>query len=195
MDIQIDVPEGTSGNWTVEDFIISEEGAKFANLRAAFHPGARYVKPGKFKRLIRGSKTIMSNTPAEINDHSYFIHTAKQAGGNILINGLGLGVCLKAILESEKVEHITVIEKSPDVISLVGPTFENDDRVTIVCGDAFEYKPPKGMRYSAVWHDIWDDICVDNLPEMTKLHRKYGRRTDWQGSWCKELCKRYRDMR
>jgi hypothetical protein len=37
-----------------------------------------------------------------------------------------------------------------------------------------------------VWHDIWLDLCTDNLEGMGKLHRKYGRRTDWQGSWEKD---------
>ena len=78
------------------------------------------------------------------------------------------------------------------MIDLVGPSFSHDDRVNIICADAFEWRPPKGVRYNAVWHDIWDDICTDNLPEMTRLHRKYGRRADWQGSWCRELCKRYK---
>ena len=66
-----------------------------------------------------------------------------------------------------------------------------DKRVTIINADAFEWKPPKDQRYDVVWHDIWDNICGDNLPEMTKLHRKYGKKTDWQGSWCKYECKRY----
>jgi hypothetical protein len=34
----------------------------------------------------------------------------------------------------------------------------------------------KGKRYDMVWHDIWDDICSDNLEGMAKLHRKYGDR-------------------
>jgi len=190
MQIDIDVPNGESGHWKVEDFEISEDSAKFENMRASFQPGGRYVKPGKFKRLMRGGTVVMSNTPAEISDHRQFICIAKR-GGNILINGLGIGVALKEILTSPDVESVTVIEKSEDVINLVANTY-NDPRVTIIHADAFEWKPPKGVRYAAAWHDIWDYICGDNLKEMTKLHRKYGRRTDWQGSWCRELCRRQR---
>ena len=190
MDISIDVPNGISGNWTVEDFEISEEAAQFENMRAAIR-GGRCVKPGKFKRLMRNRQCIMSNTPAEISDHVRFIFRAKL-GGDILINGLGLGVALKEILKSTDVWTVTVIEKSEDVISLVAPTYRSDPRVTIIHADAFKWKPPKGKRYDAVWHDIWDNICTDNLSEMTKLHRKYGKCTDWQDSWCKELCRRYR---
>jgi hypothetical protein len=40
-----------------------------------------------------------------------------------------------------------------------------------------------GTFYGAVWHDIWDNLSVDNLPQMTALKRKYGRRARWQGCW------------
>lgn len=186
MHIDIPVPDRQSGDWVVQTFTISENAAKFENLRASFRPGGRYVKPGTFKRLMYQGHVIMSNTPAEIGDHIYFMHQAK---GHVLINGLGLGVCIFGILPKPEIESITVIEISPDVISLVAP-YINDARVTVIQDDALEYKPPKGKRYGAVWHDIWPNICADNLEEMAMLHRKYGKRTDWQGSWCKELCKR-----
>lgn len=192
MRIQVDVPDGKSGAWEVSTFEVSEADARFENIRTAFKPGCRTISPGKYKRLTRNGNVIMSNTPAEISDHLMFMFKAKVDGGDILINGLGLGVALTKILESDKVKSVTVIEKSKDVINLVAPTFAHDKRVNIIHADAFEWKPPKDKRYDAVWHDIWDNICTDNLPEMTKLHRKYGRRVKWQGSWCKELCKRYR---
>ena len=113
---------------------------------------------------------------------------ARQRGGHVLINGLGLGYVATKILEHDNVKHVTIIEKSEDVIKLIGPTLQKSfpGRVTIINEDAFEHKPKRGERYTVVWHDIWDDICTDNLSGMTKLHRKYGRRTEWQGSWQKE---------
>ncbi len=140
---------------------------------------------------ILNTNNKMQYTQSEIRDHLSFIRVAKRYGGHILINGLGLGVALTEILKSENIKNITVIEKSKDVINLVAPSFQYDKRVNIINADAFTRKPPKGIRYTAVWHDIWDNIGGDNLPEMTKLHRKYGKRTDWQGSWAKELCKRH----
>lgn len=196
MQIEITVPDGKSGPWEVSMFTVCENGAKLHNAIASFKPGFRIIHPGTYKKLTRNGAIIMSNTPAEIRDHLSFIHRAQRVGGNILINGLGLGVALKAIVggkgnsfrESENVESVTVIELSEDVIKLVAPTYQVDPRVTVIHGDAFTWKPPKGMRYSCVWNDIWDDLCGDNLPGMAKLHRKYGKRTDWQGSWGKELC-------
>jgi len=192
MEIKINISDGKSGDWEVSTFEVSEKDANFHNLRASFHPGARMIKPGRYKKLTRNGSIVMSNTQSEINDLLHFIHIAKNYGGNILINGLGLGVALTAILKYKNIINITVIEKSANVIKLVAPSFANDKRINIIHANAFEWKAPKGIRYTVVWHDIWKDICSDNLPEMTKLHRKYGRRCDWQGSWCKELHKQYR---
>ena len=129
----------------------------------------------------------MSNTPDEIRDFSYFVSVAY---GSVLINGLGLGVVVKALLNKPDITKVKVVEKSADVITLVADTYLKDPRVEIVQADCFEYKPPKGERYDAVWHDIWDEICADNLPEMQRLHRKYRKRTGFQGSWCRLQCER-----
>ena len=130
----------------------------------------------------------MSDTPAEQRDHC---EAVRRATGSCLLNGLGIGMVLKNILLKDDVTDVTVVEISQDLIDMVSPHY-NDPRVTFVCSNAFDYKPPKGKRYNMVWHDIWDYICSDNLPEMTRLHRKYGRRADWQGSWCKRECQRNR---
>ena len=183
--IDINIPDGESGDWKVENFEVKEKDAEHFNMSLMFQGhGARQIRAGNYVRLVRGGTVVMSNTPAEISDHVHFIRKAK---GNVLINGLGIGMCLKAVLEKEEVTGVTVIEKSADVIGLVAPHYQ-DDRLEIINADAYEYKPPKGVRYDCVWHDIWDFICADNLEEMGKLHRKYGRRCDWQDSWCKWEC-------
>ncbi|MBN8955005.1 MAG: hypothetical protein J0H17_00095, partial [Rhizobiales bacterium] len=105
-----------------------------------------------------------------------------RAKGHVLINGLGIGMVLAAVLRRPEVQRVTVVEIDPDVVALVSPHYP-DARVTVIQSDAFDYAPPKGERYGAVWHDIWDTICANNLPSMTRLKRKYGRRTDWQGCW------------
>jgi spermidine synthase len=126
----------------------------------------------------------MSDTQDEINDlFDIFAH----ATGHVLVNGLGLGVVVEGLCRLPHVTHITIIENSKDVLTLVADHYRGKfgDRITIIHADALTWKPPRGTRYGAVWHDIWPSICSDHLPEMCKLHRKYGRRTEWQGSWCR----------
>ena len=183
------VPEGRSGDWRVERFEIDEMGARLANLRMTFQGhGYRAVQPGVFTRLVRGKPpggtTVMSDTRAELMDH---YEPISMAAGNVLINGLGLGIVAQACLRKSEVSSVTVIEQSPDVINLVVPHIAND-RLAVIRADALTWNPPKGSRYAMVWHDIWDNICSDNLEQMKLLHRRYGRRTDWQGSWCRDEC-------
>ena len=113
-----------------------------------------------------------------------------------MVHGLGLGVAVQAMLNKKKVQKLTVVEISSDVIALVGSYYAAlfGNRLEIINADAFTWKPPKDVRYGVVWHDIWDNICSDSLPEMHKLHRKYGRKTDWQGSWCRWRCEQQRDF-
>ena len=108
--------------------------------------------------------------------------------GNVLVNGLGLGIYAQAVLEKPDVQKATVIEIAPEVIELVGTHLldKYGDRLEIIQADALEWRPPPRTRYDVVWHDIWDDICRDNLAAMKTLHRRYGRRCDWQGSWSRD---------
>ena len=184
---KVTVPEGSNGPWVIERFTVDH--VDFSSLRRG-----REAPVGQtFTRLKCGRTLVMSDTPAEMRDH---MKPAWKAKGSCLINGLGIGMVLQAVLAKPEVTDVTVVEISQELIDLVAPHYA-DPRLTVVCADAFEFVPPKGKRYQMVWHDIWDDICTDNLPEMAKLHRKYGRRTDWQGSWSKEICldQRRRDAR
>jgi spermidine synthase len=112
----------------------------------------------------------------------------------VLIHGLGLGVVLNGCLLKPEVTQVTVVERSTDVIALVASHYQErfGDRFELIQGDAFTWKPEKGRRWSFAWHDVWDYICADNLPEMHKLHRRFGQRVNWQRSWCRSLCERYR---
>jgi spermidine synthase len=183
-ELEVIVPDGICGDFSVETYTVSEQDSRFST----FNRGD-YVPAGTYKRLMRGNTVVMSNTLMEVQTNMDFI---RQAHGRVLINGLGLGMILNAILKKEVVTEVYVIEKYSEVITLVGPSFCWDQRVKIIQADALEYKPPKGIKFDCVYHDIWDYICSDNLVEMGKLHRKYGKLTKWQDSWQKELCKYYK---
>ena len=175
--------DGVSGDWSVSTFEVPKN--DLSQMISMLKSG-RGVPAGTYKRLKRNGTVVMSNTPDEIRDFSHFTRHAK---GYILINGLGIGCVVKVLLDKPEITKITVIEKSEDVIKLVSPYF-NDERLVIINADAFEYVPPKSEKFNYVWHDIWDYITSDNLPEMARLHRKYGRKTEWQDSWAKLQCQR-----
>lgn len=199
---KVTVACGEKGNFVIKHYTVTEEEAKFENVRGVFsfswRCGSRRVEPGTYtvmydKRRGRslGNSVIMSDTPAEMRDHSYFIYQAK---GKVLVNGLGLGVVLHNLLLKDEVEHITVVEIEPDVIALVGPHYKTmgNGRLNIIQADALTYDPRKGVKFDAIWHDIWPAICEDNIPTMSTLHRRYGRRltpAGFQDSWCRGAIK------
>jgi len=196
--LHTDIPEGVSGDWRVERFEVTEAEISLARLRAQCNPNAMgrgSMDPGTHTRLMRGGTLVMSDTPDEIRDIWGPIMQAGRRGGHCLVNGMGLGLVVTGLLLEEAVERVTVIELSPDVITLVAPYMRDrfGDRLEIIEADAFAWRAPRGSRWTVAWHDVWDTICADNLEEMAKLHRKYGRRADWQGSWCKAECLRARE--
>lgn len=175
-----EIPEGQSGDWKVEKYTVSEEDAKFFNLRCHLNfEHTRVIDPGTYTSLKNKTALVMSDTPAEVRDQLFF---TLRAQGVVLINGLGLAVTTRLLLAKSDVTQLIVNEISQDVINLVAK-YVKDDRLTVNHVDAFEWKPPKGFRLNAVWHDIWNNICEDNLPDMKKLHRRYGHWADSQGSW------------
>jgi hypothetical protein len=189
---RVDLPEGRSGLWKVEKYTFpeSEQEDMFYRLEG------RAIKPGVYTRLMRLTTRknetrwlgIMTDTPPEIKDVANVIIQAYDRGGRVLINGLGLGMVLKAILSFPNVTHVDVVEQSPDVIKLVAPTYISDPRVAIHQGNAYTIEWPDDMRWNVVWHDIWDDIEPANLPYMKQLHDKYKDRCDWQDSWARLQC-------
>lgn len=189
---QIDVPEGESGPWKIRKCEAKKDDLSLCifNMRA----GSRGIPPGtKYTELTRSGEIIMTDTPAEIRDHYEFFSniqylTAEAYQPTVLIHGLGLGMAVNGAFMSGA-GYVTVIERSQDVINLVGPHWQTkySDRLKIIEGNAYTWQPETGQRWDVVWHDIWDSLSTDNLREMAKLHRRFGKRCNWQGAWCVDI--------
>ena len=199
--------EGTQGRWQVERFEIGEK--ELANFDlGTIKDGPRAIarmrrpKMGTFTRLVYTGgvfeDTVMSDVEGEKWELERFVRIAT---GTVLINGLGLGVALNAVLLKPDVYSVYVIEKSKEVCALVGEQFEQrvadgvygSKGLLILHDDAFTWKLAKGEMFNVVWHDIWTNITSDNLTEITKLKRKYARRLirpgAWQGAWAEMQCR------
>ena len=191
---KVDVPEGQSGPWSIQRFTISECESDVQNKMASFAFTTRGTRsfPGTYTMLLRGNVTVMSDIPPEIEEHMEMIEIAK---GNILIVGLGIGMVAQACLRKPEVEHLTVVELSPDVIQLTGGHIKSrfGDRLEIIQSSIFEWEPPDGVHYDAVWFDIWDVIGECNLPQMEELKNRFRPISDWQGCWAEDLCSKFRN--
>jgi spermidine synthase len=175
-------PELDAEGVVIERFTVGER--DLGNIMAM----ARSTRAGDYTRLSVDGRLWMSDTDAEYRDQIMaLIEAQRHAGGRGLVNGLGLGCTLGAMLDH--LEHIDVVESEERVCRLIGKWYESEfpGRVTVHCDNAYTIQWPKGTRWDVVWHDIWPGLCEDNLEGMGTLHRRYGRRCDWQGSWGKEL--------
>lgn len=194
--MQVDIPEGVHGSVAVERFEV--ERSSIANLHLALH-GARDALPGTYTKLTRNGRLWMSDTTAERRDHHEPAHQIRQRGGRVLIGGLGLGMIVNVALRTDGVEHVDVVEIDPDVIVLVGPHYERvaQERgvgFKIHQADMYQITWPAGTRWDVAWFDIWPDLCTDNLKQMAKLRRSYGRRTGWNDCWGRHQLLRYREQ-
>lgn len=190
------VPEGTLPTARVEHFEVGQEDSDFTSVRAVVTGGRDgHVPVGRYARLFVDGGLMMSDTPMEHRSNSTVVY---QANGDVLIGGLGLGMIAHAIAAKPEVTSVTVIEKNPDVIKLVGPTVPK--KVTVIEGDIFTWRPAKGVKYDVIYFDIWADLCTTNLEEMAKLHMSFSRRLNrdnpkhWMHSWEKETLKYYHEQ-
>lgn len=162
MKVDIKVPDGVSGEWRV----YTEDGYKYLN---------------------KGNIIVMHNREDEIDTLQEFL---KHAKGSVLITGLGLGVLVEILLPKDNIKDITVVENSEDVMKLVAPTYLNHplaSKLQIVVCDAYDYQPPEGKRYDAVWHDIWYEPDVRFRDEVQRLIDKYKDNSLYQNVWMKDI--------
>ena len=189
------LPEGKKGVAEISHFVVDEDAAKWSRLRSAINGGREEpVEPGKYARLSINGGLMMTNTQMEQNSNCRVLH---RATGNVLIAGLGIGMILLPILAKPEVKSVTVIEKYQDVIDLTelhlrASAGENAKKLCIIQADIFDWKPAKGVKFDTIYFDIWPDISPDNLPEMTRLHRRFSHYKAplcWMDSWMRSKTK------
>lgn len=177
-----------SGPWSIERFDIDEDGAALHNLRELLRGTDRFVSPGSHLALRHTQRgTIMSDTPAEMDDHLQVMAWLEAGARTFLVHGLGLGLIATWLCEDPRVRRVDVVEIDADVIEITGSQLHYPN-LHIHHGDAFTYNFPPDLRWDAAWHDIWDDICSDHLSQMEALKHRYEDRVIVQGCWAEELC-------
>lgn len=143
--------------------------------------------PGRYTSIEIDGLAFASDEAKEIVDYLPFL---RAAHGHILLTGLGLGLCLQALLRKEDVEHVTVIERNPDVLAIVAPHYRamfDNARMTFVEADAFTWQPPRGIRFDIGYHDIWPVAAGFYWPQHEHLFAHYQtfctEQESWRGQW------------
>lgn len=183
---KVELEDGEVDGVKIDHFEITK--GSTGALHYALH--GRPVPHGVYTRLSADGVLWMTDTPAEISDLiTAFHHLERATTKRVIINGLGLGMVLKATLALSHVEHVDVVEIDPRVVQLVGSQYQ-DARLTIHTADAYDVKWPVGTCWDVAWHDVWPTICGDNADGMTRLNRRYGNRVNWQGCWVEDEVRR-----
>lgn len=199
------IPESKAGKFAIEHYEVSKARSDFTLLRAVVAGGrdvavpagkyARLVQEGGFRRVV-----VMSDTKMEQQSNLSFV---MNATGHVLVGGLGIGMVLVPVLRNKNVKSVLVVEKYQEVIDMVEKPLrdylgmDSYDKLRVTQADILEWKPPKDVKWNTIYFDIWSNICVDNLKEITKLKRKFARRLDrsgthWMGAWQENYLRRAR---
>ena len=155
--------DGKTGDFELSHFEIGEN-----NLYAMFHG----IPCGKFVRLRHNGSVVMSDTEMEKRTNANFV---RNAHGNVLIGGLGIGLILLAIQDKPEVEKIVVVEKHREVIDLVKDQLPLNEKVEVVNADVWEYTPAE--KFNTIYMDIWNyintDVYRDSMKPLIVRYRKF----------------------
>jgi len=181
------IPAGYSGLWHISKYRIKKDHTTYRNWKMITLPAGTYT----YLRCITDATLynnppgdlVMEDTPFELSTHLGF---AMKAYGHVLVTGLGLGCVVRGLLLNPKVEHITVIENSPDVLKLVQPYMPQTDRLRIIEADALEWTVQNTQPFTCAWHDLWvnhdEDPSHLDLWHARMIHT-LSKRVKFQGAW------------
>ncbi|MBO5879000.1 MAG: hypothetical protein J6Q68_00395 [Clostridia bacterium] len=124
-----------------------------------------------FPAVLEGGNEWMTLTPIDVDTVQDAI---RDANGNVITFGLGLGYYAYMAARKENVTSLTVVEKSEKIIELfkkhVLPRFDCKEKIRIINADAFEYAehimPSEEYDYAFV--DTWRDAS-DGLPMYERM--------------------------
>ena len=133
----------------------------------------------KFPALYdkNSSVCIMTVEPYEINTLDYYI---KDAFGNVLICGCGLGYVVYMLALKDNVKSITILENNQNVIDLfqhqIYPQIPNNEKISIIQNEALNFLYNNNLScYDFIHVDLWFDVIDMVYPYLKclMLEEKY----------------------
>lgn len=174
----INIPEGQSGPFRLIHKILPEGSMLSMPYGAIKFDGDVWIHVLTEKQISGKELVWMSDTPREIVSLGPL---AKDARGNILIAGLGLGYVATKCLENPEVESVTVVEYNPHVIKLVYKHL--DPRIKVIQDDFHHFVRTnrKCRKYDFAILDIWPTISDENVDDYAKLISRMRRHCGFKG--------------
>jgi len=191
---KVTVPVYDNNGVKIERFEVTPQEAVTSQLRAAFNPqrGDRSVLPGEYTRLLVDDTIWMSDTPAEIRDLDsidHWMHVCRE--GSMLIVGLGLGMILHRAIVTHNMRQIDVVEADWRVVSAVNDHYqalakEHGTALAIWNDDIHKLRLASTLYWDLGFFDIWAHIDHEDLPEVTRLRRRFASRLGHFEAWAQK---------
>lgn len=180
----------------IRHYRIGVRHAEATNWRIILHnEDQAWSYPGHYTGIEINRFMYASDEAKEIVDYLPFL---RRAHGRVLLTGLGLGLCLQALLRKPEVEHVTVIENNADVLAIVAPYYLaklGDERMSLIHADAFGWQPPTGEHFDIAYHDIWPLAAHFYWPQHERLFACYERfcseQDSWRGEWMRDRWRKH----
>lgn len=103
--------------------------------------------------LMLNGEVWMSLTPMEIISQRAGL---RQAKGDVLIGGLGMGWLAIEVAKKKSVTSVTVIEHNQRVIELFKDKVCENPKVMVLEDDAYEYAYKMHHKFDSILFDVWE---------------------------------------
>ncbi len=152
MRYQVNIPEGSSGDFKIMKFTVDNwlETPEPLDIYTVL----LYDPTGNGS----GFYPIMQDTSKEYRECQPFVNAAT---GDVLIAGLGLGCVHIPLLNNPNITSVTIVEKYQEVIDMVWDHCPKDSRFSLIKDDIYTWTPTK--NFDVAWFDSW--IAEDATPE------------------------------
>lgn len=117
------------------------------------------------------TEPMMKDSPFERQTCQIFLDKAR---GDVFIGGLGIGLVPMAIMNNPEVKSILIVEVHQEVIDLIKPQVQFNEKVEIVLGNAHTYVPEKNFDVFIL--DDWtapDEGLIPDGATAEDMHLKF----------------------
>jgi hypothetical protein len=112
--------------------------------------------------------SIMSNDDYEKENN---LRVIREARGDVLIAGLGIGLIVLPIMNKPEVTSVDVLELHQEVIDMIKPQLPLNEKVRIILANAYSFVPRR--KYDLIYYDtVNDDFCTDSELELRRIRGK-----------------------
>jgi|SRR6185503_8145994 len=156
---------GTYGGW-----ILSMSESKSNHILPSYYSGM--VKPKGFIPTLHDKDGLLWMSVTVMELESQFHHNA-NAFGDVIVAGAGLCVLPFNLLQNPKVNHVTILERSPELFDswgeLVGLSqWKRSDKLTLINVDALQWEGKCDVLLADIWLEIGHESLEGDMETFVR---------------------------